>query len=120
MRAGRLVEIDPDRRGGGAARSDLPAPYVCSDVAPYRSMRTGEMISGRAAHREHLKRFDLVEIGNERLPLPSTPGPAPGEIAHDIKRELARDPGERRVLAEEVLRSSGYDGPQITRIIGEG
>lgn len=96
---------------------------VISDIAPYRSMRTGERIAGRAQHREHLQRYGLVEVGNEweAFSKPRVPaGPEPGEIAAEVKRQLAREPGERRSEAEGVLREAGYDGPQITRIIGEG
>lgn len=35
------------------------------DIAPYKSMVTGEVISSRAKHRDHLKKHDLVEVGNE-------------------------------------------------------
>ena len=111
----RLVELD--RETPPAA-----APAVVADIAPYRSMRTGERIAGRAQHREHLRRHGLVEVGNEWAAFsrgPADPGSAPGEIAREVKRELARDPGERRAEAETLLRRSGYDGPQIDRIIGE-
>jgi hypothetical protein len=111
----RLVELDlaaprPPRRG----------PMIIGDIEPYRSMRTGEIIGGRAQHREHLAQYGLVEVGNEwdAFTRPQRElGPAPGEIRDDIKRELARDPGERRALATEVLHSAGYDGPQIERIL---
>lgn len=60
-------------------RNDLPtccglsmsrkvtAPYVAPDIAGYQSMATGEWVSSRSAHREHLKRHNLIEIGNEKL-----------------------------------------------------
>lgn len=38
---------------------------VIADIKPYKSMQTGEMITSRSQHREHLKRHHLVEIGNE-------------------------------------------------------
>lgn len=113
----RLVELDLS----APPRAPL-APMVISDIEPYRSMRTGERIAGRAQHREHLQRFGLVEVGNEweTVSRPVRPvEPAPGDIAADIKRELARDPGERRAEAETVLRGAGYDGPQIDRILKE-
>jgi hypothetical protein len=117
MRDGELV--DWRRPAPSLARSDLPAPLVHGDIAPYRSMRTGEVIGGRAQHREHLARHGLVEVGNERAAFTPPPPvePAPGEIAQDIKRQLDRDPGERRAEATRVLRGAGYDGP-IDRIIG--
>jgi hypothetical protein len=41
------------------------AHYIIPDISPYKSMQTGEMIQGRAQHREHIYRHNLVEIGNE-------------------------------------------------------
>jgi len=113
MREGRLVELD--------LTAPLPpavAPYVQNDIRPYRSIRTGEMITGRAQHREHLQRWGLTEVGNERAPFTaSRPLADAGEIVPDIKRELARDPGERRTMAEGALRDAGYQAPQIERIL---
>ncbi len=47
--------------------SDPVAPMVMNDIAGYKSMATGEWISSRSVHRDHLKRHGLVEIGNERV-----------------------------------------------------
>lgn len=68
-----------------------PAPtghLVMPDLKPYKSMATGEMIEGRAAHREHLKRNNLVEIGDawdKKLPKPKPIESPPG-----LKETLAR------------------------------
>lgn len=113
----RLVELDLQ-----SPRPASAAPIVMSDLEPYRSMRTGEVIRGRAQHREHLRRHGLIEVGNEWAAFntaPAASGPAPGEIAGEVKRQLAREPGERRAEAETALRQGGYDGPSIDRIIGE-
>ena len=40
--------------------------HVCVDIQPYKSMVTGEIIDGRAQHREHLRRHNMIEIGNEK------------------------------------------------------
>lgn len=53
-----------------AEEYDRPAPtgpMVIPDIAPYQSMKTGEMISGRRQHREHLRQYGLIEVGNEKL-----------------------------------------------------
>jgi hypothetical protein len=42
------------------------APMVAPDIQPYRSTVTGELIGSRSAHREHLKRHNLVEVGNDK------------------------------------------------------
>ena len=38
---------------------------IAPDLAPYQSIVTGETIRGRAQHREHLIKHDLVERGND-------------------------------------------------------
>ena len=47
---------------------DRPRPgvHLIKDLQPYKSMVTGETIDGRRAHRDHLRRHDVVEIGNEK------------------------------------------------------
>ena len=42
-------------------------PMVQRDYADIVSPVTGEVISGRAAHREHMKRHGLVCIGDDRI-----------------------------------------------------
>lgn len=41
--------------------------YIMPDIAGYKSMQTGEWISSRSQHREHLKAHRLIEIGNEKM-----------------------------------------------------
>jgi len=70
FRNGELVELDlnaplPARRG----------PYIMSDLREYPSIVTGEMITSRSQHREHLRQHGCIEVGNEmprvsREPLP--------------------------------------------------
>jgi putative FmdB family regulatory protein len=50
---------------GGAVQRVVSAPYVAADMSPYRSMITGEMITSRSQHRDHLKAHNCIEIGNE-------------------------------------------------------
>lgn len=38
---------------------------VIADIQPYQSMATGEYITSRSKHREHLKKHGLIEVGNE-------------------------------------------------------
>ena len=47
-------------------RHEVTAPMVIPDIAGYKSMATGEWISSRSQHRDHLKRHGLIEIGNEK------------------------------------------------------
>ena len=47
-------------------------PMVIEDIQPYQSQITGEMITSRSQHREHLKRHNCFEVGNE-MPKPRQP-----------------------------------------------
>lgn len=62
-----IAEYDnlPDHCGIKMSRM-VVAPMVIADIQPYRSMATGEMIEGRRQHKDHLKRNNLIEIGNEK------------------------------------------------------
>lgn len=40
---------------------------IMRDIDPYKSMITGEMISSRSRHREHLRDHNCIEVGNEKM-----------------------------------------------------
>lgn len=40
---------------------------IMPDIAPYKSMADGTMVSGRAMHREHLRKHGCFEVGNETM-----------------------------------------------------
>lgn len=63
-------------------RPAVSAPMIIGDIAPYRSMATGEIIGGRRQHREHLRQHQLIEVGNEKQK-PIQRGPDP-----TIKRDV--------------------------------
>lgn len=54
----------PDCCSAKMHRRIMPA-MVASDIQPYRSMITGEVINSRSSHRDHLKSHGCIEIGNE-------------------------------------------------------
>lgn len=74
----------PDHCGAKMHRV-ISAPYVLGDIQPYKSMATGEMIGGRAQHREHLKKNGLIELGNEKPKPWQPPKPPPG-----LRDEIAK------------------------------
>ena len=47
--------------------SSSKSAYVIPDIQGYQSMATGEWISSRSQHRDHLKQHRLIEIGNEKV-----------------------------------------------------
>lgn len=68
-----------------STRMEINAPMVINDIQPYKSMQTGEMITSRSTHRNHLKQHGLIEIGNEKIK-ESKPNVYNSE---EVKREIA-------------------------------
>lgn len=74
-------------------RPEAEAPFVVGDIAPYRSMITGEIIPGRRQHRDHLRQHGCIEVGNEKIN-PRKEIPISRE---DIRRDIA-----------QIMSSKGY------------
>lgn len=77
--------------------STSKSAYVVPDIQPYQSMITGEMITSRSRHREHLAQHGCFEIGNEVDAAMKSARPQPKVDRAGIRRTLA-----------EVLSAKGY------------
>lgn len=62
--------------------------FVMSDLQPYQSMITGEIIQGRRQHREHLRQHGCIEVGNEKLTPKKPTSPRREDIRRDIYQAL--------------------------------
>ena len=60
QRNGKLVEVMPQSR---------KSHEIMPDIKPYKSMVTGEMITSRSRHRQHLKDHGCIEVGNDTAPI---------------------------------------------------
>jgi hypothetical protein len=78
----RYVQIDGELHEVGddylpEPRSDI---HIMGDIQPYQSQIDGSMITSRSKHREHLRRHDCIEVGNDSSlyrkpkPIESPPG----------------------------------------------
>jgi hypothetical protein len=87
-----VAEIDRDLPAchGLAMTRMITAPYVMGDLTPYRSVITGEPITSRSQHREHLKQHRCIEIGNEIQPTFKAP-----DVTADLKKDLIRTVHEK-------------------------
>lgn len=65
-RDGEMIEIAVATPGAE------PKIQIVPDIGGYKSMADGSWISSRSQHREHLKRHNCFEVGNE-TPKPKQP-----------------------------------------------
>ena len=65
--------------------AQVDSHYIMTDYQPYQSMVTGEMIDGRKAHREHLKRHNLV-VAEQSSARPQNPDG--GRLKEQIARQV--------------------------------
>ncbi len=70
--------------------------HVMPEIAPYKSMITGEIIESRMKHRDHLERHNCFEVGNE--------------VKHLDKRVADVDPQGRRELIARQIKGMGHKG----------
>jgi hypothetical protein len=68
---------------GSKEHYDSLGPMVMPDIAPYKSMIDGSMITSRSVHRDHLRQHGCIEVGNEKMQ--SRPPPP-----IDTRREVMR------------------------------
>lgn len=91
---GELMEVTP-----GMATT---IHEVMPDIQPYKSMITGEMITSRSQHREHLKKHGYREVGNDTsLTKPYTGMPT---ASKQRKEELIRVVNS---MTEKEFRAAG-------------
>lgn len=83
-------------------RSVLPAPMVMRDIGEYRSTLDGTHITTRRQHRDHMRRHDVIEVGNESI------GSMGQSEAPSVDRELG-EVIKRRVEEVRTLPQVEYD-----------
>lgn len=84
-------------------RSDLPCPYIASDVMdPVQSMLDGKIYDSKARLRRTYKDAGMIEVGNDPARLRPMPKPKPDRkaIRQALEKAEARySRGERAKLA---------------------
>lgn len=62
------------------------APMIMRDIGEYTSVLDGSQVTSRSSHREHMKRHNVIEVGNERIGN-ARPTELP-RAGYDIKRAI--------------------------------
>ena len=98
----KWVEIKP--------RSESKTADIMTDIKPYKSMITGETITSRSHHRNHLRDHECVEVGNETATLMNHYDKLPNNLdksRHELVKaqvsELSHDQ-LRAMVKKEVKR----------------
>jgi hypothetical protein len=85
-------------------RSDtIASPMIMRDMGEYVSPIDNSVITSRSAHRDHLKRYDVIEVGNEHLPPPVEVKTR--EIGEAIKRHVEEVKALPQPIYDERVRS---------------
>lgn len=94
-----LIWLREDR-GGEAI---VAGTQIIPDIGAYTSMITGQVIDGRKRHRDHLKAYNCVEVGNDmshmqrkHIPLPSRK-----ESLHRLMADMG-DRDVQRIVQQEI------------------
>lgn len=78
----KLIRWAPMAETPQHAERSRRAFYIVPDINPYKSPITGEVITSRSKHRDHMRQHEVVEVGNERMK-PRKPTPMP-----DVRRDI--------------------------------
>lgn len=85
----QVLKVERLLKKYGNKSSDLPSPYVAGDTKEYRSPLSGKMVTSRSQRRDEMKRYDVIEIGNEKLDLKKRT-PKRSDVAPVVKRVYER------------------------------
>ncbi len=83
--------------GDGDLSNKMSGPQVVRDINPYKSMVTGEMITSRSRHRDHLARHNLIEIGNDTSHMTKRPTPPPSQDRKRLIASQLADKSDRQI-----------------------
>lgn len=75
--------------GGDLSGLGNGSTFIMPDKAGYLSPIDGKVVEGRAAHRDHLKRHNVIEVGDAPMGTGIRDTSLPGGLKHDIRRAMS-------------------------------
>ena len=93
----------------------VPVPYIMRDIGAYVSPLDGSSVTSRSQHRDHMKRHEVVEVGNERMvsPRPDTGVISTRETMRAVKEHLEQvkampeDQYQKRIAEQQYVTTRG-------------
>jgi len=87
--------------------------YVMPDIAPYKSMIDGRMITSRSEHRAHLRANNCIEVGNEdpakHVRRESSKDTRLERLKHIVNSRLTNDQADR--LLRQLRQDANFTNP---------
>lgn len=77
----------PDHCGEQMSRVFTPLTVI-EDMKPYKSPLDGTWVTSRTEHKNHMKKHDVIEVGNEKLTRPMQKENKVDGLADDIKKTM--------------------------------
>lgn len=75
--------------GGSWEGEAVGSAMIMSDIGEYRSPLDGSMVTSRSQHRDHMRRHEVIEVGNECFnPRPRDERAALPSAGYDIQRAI--------------------------------
>lgn len=90
---GECVYLRDDYDHGEKRSETVSCPMVMRDLAPYKNMVDGQMITSRSEHRELLKRHNLIEVGNETKAMMNMKRPTPKSTRREKITQIVHEMG---------------------------
>ena len=89
-------------RSGSIGEKTSSGPQVVRDIEPYKSMITGEMITSRSTHRDHLRAHGCIEVGNEIKAAMTRPEPKRQDTRKQLLHSILGDKSDKQV--RQIIR----------------
>ena len=96
--------------GDGDLSNKITGPQVIRDIDPYKSMVTGEMITSRTRHRDHLRAHGVVEVGNDTSHMKQAPQAPKSNARKRTLASILSDKSDKQIsqmIGAEIARRRG-------------
>lgn len=87
---GGALQLLPEYGGPEIKSNRTGTFHIIGEIGAYTSPVDGTFVGTRDAHREHIRRHDLIEVGNERVGHMDKPQDSGHRAGQDIKQALQR------------------------------
>jgi len=106
-----LPEFGGDWSGYDNFSHAVQTPMIMRDISGYASPIDGAQITSRSEHRDHLRRHEVIEVGNERIgaPRPDTGVTSSGYTRDHLRKHIEEVKRMPQAAYEERVQKQKYE-----------